>query len=683
MAKSKDNRTVRLSSNVFPVVGVGASAGGLEAFKRLIRAIPDSSGMAFILVQHLEPNHESMLTEILQKSTTIPIEEITNNVHVESDHIYIIPSNRLLTADNGHLQLKPRPRNKKSMPIDVFFTSLAEVHGSHAIGVVLSGTASDGTQGLKAIRERGGLTFAQDQGSAAFQGMPQSAIDAGVVDFILTPEEIPLQLARSTAEFKEGTADEANKHPDQENAFRQLITLLRLRKDTDFTYYKQTTIRRRIDRRMGLNKIKTLTAYLAFFKENPAEQDLLYQDVLIHVTGFFRNPGTYDIIRESLLPLLFSSRDDGTPLRIWIAGCSTGQETYSMAISLHEYVDGRTDNFRIQIFSTDVSEKAIAIARKGIYSRTDVAGLTPERLEKYFEKVGGSYQVSKSIREMCVFAHHNFLKNPPFARMDLISCRNVLIYMEPFLQKRALATFHYALKENGYLLLGHSETTAPATDLFLPFDKKEKIYTRKSVPAKFSPVSASPAGYAAADAEKPIRKEHGRDDFQKSADSFLLSRFSPPGVVVNEQLDIVEFRGPTGGWLQPGPGKPSLNILKLTRDGLAFELRNALHKARTSRHQQISENIPLAISGKQRWITLEVHPLTNTTEPYYLILFRDPVIAGAETGPEGEASGGPNNDAASVESQRNRQLEKELTSLREDMRSFMEDGPGKALFEGR
>ncbi|MES1249387.1 MAG: CheR family methyltransferase, partial [Chitinophaga rupis] len=381
----------------------------------------------------------------------------------------------------------------------------------------------------------------------------------------------------------------------------------------------------------------------------------------------------YDTIRGSLLPRLFNEKNDDAPLRIWIAGCSTGQETYSMAICLKEFLDDGTDGRRIQIFSTDLSERSIAIARKGIYSRTEVEGLSPQRLEKYFEKVAGSYHVSKTIREMCVFAHHNFLKSPPFARMDLISCRNVLIYMEPFLQKKALATFHYALKENGYLLLGHSETTAPATDLFQPFDRKEKIYTRKSGPAKFSPVSAGRAEYAVPDAEIPIRKEPGREDFQKSADHLLLSRFSPPGVVVNDQLDIVEFRGSTSGWLQPRPGKPSLNVLKLTTDGLAFELRSILQKARSFKHLQISENFPLKLAGGQQWVTLEVHPLPNTTEPYYLILFRDATESRLGSGSETDGPPIPAERSANAERLRNQQLEKELSSLREDMRMFMEE----------
>ena len=674
MAQSKKkNKTNAPSSNEFPVVGVGASAGGLEAFKRLIRAIPESSGMAFILVQHLEPNHESLLPEILQKGTPLPVEEITDNVHVRPNHIYIIPSNRLLIAEDGHLRLKPRPRDKKSMPIDLFFSSLAEVHGPHAIGVVLSGTAYDGTQGLKAIKAAGGITFAQDQGSAAFGGMPQSAIEAGVVDFILAPEDIPLQLHRSTAAFQEWAEAETGDRPDDNEAFRQLLLMLRLRKGTDFTYYKQTTIRRRIARRMSLNKIQTLSAYLAFFIANLPEQDLLYQDLLIPVTGFFRDPATYESIRDSLLPSLMKEKNPDNPLRVWVAGCSTGQEAYSMAICLNEYLGDLFDTGKVQIFATDLSEKAIAAARKGIYTNAEVESLSPERLNKYFEKEAGSFHVAKNIREICVFAQHNFLKSPPFARMDLISCRNVLIYMEPLLQKKALATFHYALNEHGFLLLGHSETTAPATDLFQPHDRKEKIYTRKHGLAKFLPVSAGRAEYTFQDPEKALKKGIARDDFQQSADNLLLTKFTPPGVVVNDQFDIVEFRGPTHGWLQPAAGKPSLNVLKLTRDGLSFELRTVLQKARSTAQPQVSENIPLTGAAGIQWLTIEVHPLPNTAQPYYLIIFRDTnritVI------PDLEPVGPPVSDepGASIEVLRNRHLERELASLREDMRVFMEE----------
>jgi len=424
--------------------------------------------MAFILVQHLEPTHESLLPDILQKVTSIPIKEITNNVLMEPDRIYIIPSNKLLTVAEGRLQLSPRlSDNARNRPIDLFFTSLAEVYQGQAIGIVLSGTGTDGTLGLKAIKEHGGFTFVQQPLSAASPGMPQSAIDAEVADFILAPEEIPLQLMHLAETSKNGLAEGAQEMQQaRENAFRELLHILRARKGTDFTYYKQTTVRRRIIRRMGLNKIQDVEAYLTFFKENIQEQELLYQDMLIPVTSFFRDPKIYGFLCESIFPQLLKEKDTTNTLRIWIAGCSTGEEPYSMAICLCEYLGDRAADVKIQIFASDISDRSIAKARSGLYSRRDIGGLSAARLQQYFTKVNGSFQINKSIRDMCVFACHNFLKDPPFARMDLISCRNVLIYMDPFLQKRALTTFHYALNEGGYLLLGNSETIAPAADLF-------------------------------------------------------------------------------------------------------------------------------------------------------------------------------------------------------------------------
>jgi two-component system, chemotaxis family, CheB/CheR fusion protein len=670
--QNKDKNKER-SENLFPVVGVGASAGGLDAYKRLVKSIPENSGAAYILVQHLEPSHESMLVDILQKITLIPIQEITNNIRVEPNHIYVIPSNRLLTANDGRLELSPRgPKSEKNMPIDLFFTSLSEVHQSHAIGVVFSGTATDGTLGLKAIKDHGGFTFAQEPQSAAFPGMPQSAIDAEVVDFILTPEEIPLQLVNLSATFKNGLAghkEDANSV--REEAFRQLIALLKVRKGIDFTYYKQTTIRRRIIRRMGLNKIEDVAGYLAFFRENIVEQDLLYQDLLIPVTEFFRDPKTFEVLCESVFPELIKGKDDTIPVRIWIPGCSTGEEPYSIAIGLSQYLGEKVADYKIQIFATDISEKSVSKARTGIYSKRDMGGLTTEQVEKYFTKVNGSYQVIRSIRDLCVFACHNFLKDPPFAKMSLVSCRNVLIYMETFLQKRALTTFHYSLIENGYLMLGHSETTAPASDLFASYSKSEKIYTRKTVPGKFLHLSSEKTETSTKDLSHIGKKEPGRDDYQRSADEIVMARFAPPGVLINGDMEIVQIRGLTGDWLEPSPGKPSMNVLKMVRQGLSFELRNAIHKAKVDNQTVVKEAIPLTSQKNPRLVTIEVIPLLNMAERYYLVLFRDSPFDMIGEGAENIAK-----DTAGKkmgESLRNSQLEKELAQLREDMRSITED----------
>jgi len=679
MHESRDkNDKKELSANLFPVVGVGASAGGLEAFKRLVRAIPEHSGIAYILVQHLEPSHESLLVEILQRITRLPVQEVTNNVRVEPDHLYVIPSNKLLMANDGRLELSPRlPTKSKNMPIDLFFGSLAEVHQSQAIGVVLSGMATDGTLGLKAIKAQGGITFAQEQRTAAFDGMPQSAIDAGVVDFILAPEDIPLQLGKIFKIQGKGmtaAGETSSTLGLGEDALGQLLTLVRTRKGTDFTYYKQTTIRRRILRRMGLNNIENISDYLVYFKANLSEQDSLYQDLLIPVTGFFRDPKTYEAIAGTVFPRVLKGKKSGDLLRMWVVGCSSGEEAYSMAISLDEYLGDKVGDYKVQIFATDISERSIAKARSGIYSKKDIGGLSTDRLDKYFVKADNGYRISKPVRDMCIFAGHNFLKDPPFAKMDLVSCRNVLIYMETFLQKRALTTFHYALNENGYLLLGHSETTAPASDLFIPFDKANKIYLPKSIPGKILRVDPQQMESGSMDRGVTPKMEKGPDDFQKSADDLVLANFNPPGVVVNEQLETVQIRGSTRGWLEPSPGKPSLHILKMVREGLAFELRNALHKAKATNLPVIKEKILLSSAGKKQLVTIEVRPLMNTAAPYYLILFRDTaVVTGDRVGPD---STGPVTDSGSIDDAditRSQQLEKELAQLREDVRTITQD----------
>lgn len=662
-----------LSARFFPVVGIGASAGGLDAFKRLVKNIPERSGIAFILVQHLEPTHESMLTDILQKLTRIPVQEIKNNVLIEPDNIYIIPSNKLLTANDGRLQLSERrPKHEMNMPIDVFFSSLAEVYHAQAVGVILSGSGMDGTLGLKEIRGQGGLTYVQEPGTASFEGMPQSAIDADAADFVLPPEEIAGQLSRLTETLNEGAGDEAQ--AAGEEAFRELLYILRVQKGTDFTYYKQPTIRRRIARRMDLIKSETVGDYLDYFRENTGEQDLLYQDLLIPVTGFFRDAKVYETLSQRVFPHLLEGRSRMEPFRIWVAGCSTGEEPYSMAISLREYLKDRVSDNKIQIFASDVSEKSLAKARAGIYSKRDLEGLDAGRLDACFIKVGEHYQVDKSIRDMCVFACHNFLKDPPFAKMDLVSCRNVLIYMEPFLQKRALTTFHYALKEGGYLLLGRSETIAPAADLFTTAEGKDKLYIRKGVPSRFMYVSPDRNERGLEDRTFAPKKDPGREDFHRSADEALVTAYAPPGVVVNDQLDIVQFRGSTGLWLEPSPGKPSVNLLKMAREGLGFELRNILHKARESRKMEIKEHIAIEVMGRQQWVTLEVIPLVDTAEPYYLVLFKGIPIdpESGVKGPDEEATEGIGN-LKNAERRYILQLEKELAQLREDMRSITEN----------
>lgn len=671
-------KVIERSNNLFPVVGIGASAGGLDTFKRLLKAIPENSGMAYIFVQHLDPSHESILADLLQRITKIPVSEVTDNIKVVPDHVYIIPSNKLLTATDGVLKLSARPpKNQRSMPIDLFFASLAEVHQSHAIGVVLSGTGTDGTLGLKAIKDHGGVTIAQEQQSASYSAMPQNAIDADVVDFILSPENIPKHLlalnetAKTDADEHEGSSDLI-----QEQAFKKILSLLRIRRGVDFTYYKQTTIRRRISRRIALKMKGNISDYLAFLKENKPELDILYQDLLIPVTGFFRDPVIFENLTEKVFPVVFKNKLDNESIRIWIAGCSTGEEAYSLVMCLHEFLGDKIPYYKIQVFATDISEMAIAKARTGMYAKSDLIDLSAARLERFFTKTNSGFQINKIIRDTCIFAFHNYLKDPPFANIDLISCRNSLIYMDPFLQKNALKTFHYALREQGFLLLGKSETVGQVSELFLSFDKQSKIYNRKQTKGRFTPPTSTSSE------EIPIMQksrvgptESFKDDFQKNADAVLLSRYVPPGVIVNKEMDIVQFRGSTGVWLESTPGKPNLNVIKMAREGLGFELRNALHKVKISKEALIRKDLDFKFMGSYHKVTVEVIPLTHVSEPHYLILFKENESTNGK--PVGQKGILKKEDARSVrktmEEVQIHKLTLELAQTRADMKIITED----------
>ncbi len=603
----------------FPIVGIGASAGGLEAASEFLKALPPNTGMAYILVSHLEPTHESMLSEILSQSTTMPTREVKEGMGVEPNHVYIIPPNTNMTISNGILKLISRIKTGgPQMPIDHFFLSLAKDQGNHAIGIILSGAATDGSLGLKAIKDAGGITFAQEEKSAKYSSMPHSAIATGSVDFILTPEKIAKELTRLSIH------PYLNHKADKEKDLSEIFLLLKGNKNIDFSQYKQTTLNRRIDRRMLLNKLSFLE-YLKLLKDNPQELEALYQDMLITVTRFFREPEKFEALKTVVFPNILKNRQQPqVPIRIWVPGCSTGEEAYSIAICLLEFLSSKLSNIPVQIFATDINEQAIKKARLGIYPQGIVSDVSPKRLERFFAKLDGNYQIIKQLRDMCTFAPHNLTVDPTFSKLDLISCCNVLIYMGQPLQQKILSMFHYALNPAGFLMLGDSETIGNSTDIFLPMDKKHKIYSRKQTATR-----PHLDFYTPATKEKPIAAQINsisqnlmpEKNTQSEIDKILISKYAPASVLVSDDLDILEFRGPTRRFLEHPPGHASLNLLKMAPESLLLELRRLIYKAQKGGKSARKENVLVNINGPARTISLEVLPIKNS---FFLILFEEP-----------------------------------------------------------
>lgn len=649
----------------FPVVGIGASAGGLDAFKKLLKEIPKDSGMAFVIVQHLSPDHPSNLTEILSQQTEVPVHEIINDINLAPNHIYIIPENNNLIAEDGVLKLHTRTRDeKRNASIDIFFSSLAQVHKSFAIGVVLSGTAFDGTFGLKKIKEMGGVTIAQDPDTAAFKSMPQSAIDSDVADYILAPERIPGQLLQIQKSYNVNYAysEDENIPKNEEETLQQILNLIFLKTGHDFRHYKQPTIRRRIARRMVIVRRESLVDYYHFIRNDKVEQDLLFNDFLIPVTYFFRDSKFFESLSTAAFPQLLQNTVNNN-LRIWVAGCATGEEAYSLAIRIHEFLAEKNKDIKVQIFASDISEKCISKARTGIYSTQDVQHVSQTRLQNYFVKRDGNYHINKVIRDMCIFAVHNFIKDPPFARIDLVSCRNVLIYFDPFLQNKVLSSFHYSLKEKGMLFLGKSETTSNAQNLFDLIGKQEKIYVRKFAAGRYVPEAFKPSNLNSREKiASNDKKALAETDFRKIASDILFQRYTPASVIINEHLEIVHFHGDTSYFLLPSPGKPNFNVLKMARDGISFELQNAILKAKKENLNVIKENI--IVKDQPYLASFEVVVIPNDEEHIMVLFYKKPL---------------PELDTASKTKRKNsdqvriNELDNELAQLREDIKRVTEE----------
>jgi len=651
----------------FPIVGVGASAGGLEALQSLLRSLPANTGLAFVLVQHLDPQHESMLPTLLARASRLPVLEVTNGTVVKPDHVYVIPPNKALEIQDGTLRLLRRRKNeRKHMPIDEFFESLAESEGNRAVGVVLSGLASDGTRGLAAIKSAGGITFAQDPASAKYGGMPQSAIAAGCVDFVLPPEHIAEELKRiGTHPYMSRSEQRALGKPESEtDNLIKVLTLLRIATGVDFTRYKRSTINRRIARRMALRKILSLGQYLKYMRENPAELSALYEDILIHVTEFFRDPETFRALKEVILPKLLAAKRPGEPLRIWVAGCSTGEEAYSVAIAVAESLREHGRGVPVQLFATDIADTALEKARMGIYPESLMSGVSRQRMDQFFVRLNGSYQVSKSIREMCIFARQDLSKDPPYSRLDLLTCRNVLIYLEPVLQKKVLGFFHYALNPHGYLVLGSSESLGSFSDLFTPVGRKRKIFSKK--PSRVLVAAAMPPEQSSIEPLRPAGSPRERFDVQKEADRIVLSQYAPAGLVVSENFQIVQFRGNVGPYLSPSPGQASLNVLKMVRPEFAVDLRTALHRAQRQDARIRKEGIQFRRAGQAKEATLEVVPFKGQDgERFFLVLLQETAVPGAEGPAKGKSVRAEDSEIA--------RLRRELQTTKDHLQSIIEE----------
>ena len=615
-------------NKLFSVVGIGASAGGLEAISTLLQNIPADNGIAYIVIQHLSADRESSLPEILQRQTKMPVQTVKDGIQIAPDNVYVIPPDTYMEIAGDELRLSQREAVKVPFhPIDKFLTSLADTYQNRAIGIILSGTATDGTIGLKSIKTEGGITFAQDN-SAKFSGMPQSAIESGQVDFILSPEKIAKELeAIVRSPFISQPPDEILER--HRTDLEEIIHLLYKTKRVDFSLYKPATINRRIIRRVALHKMEDIKEYVSLVKEDEHESDLLFNDLLINVTSFFRDPLVFTALSETVFPLLVKNRNKNDTIRMWVTACSTGEEAYSIAISLSEYLSANALPIPFQVFATDVSERVIEKARKGVFPNVALEQLPSEEMKKYFIKIDNEhFQVTQAIKDVCVFAKHNLLTDPPFSRVDIVFCQNLLIYMNPDSQFKILQSFHYALKANGFLLLGKSESIGETTNLFEHTAGQSKIFTKKNVlshlPFNFSlnTFQSSPHEDRKIDYNNlPSQTKESKVEIE--IDRMLLSRYVTPSVLINKDMHIIRFNGTMSDYLQPS-GKASFHLLKIIKDEFLIDLRTLVSLAKNSSQTEKKEGIRFVKNGMVYYITLEIVPVSSSSsDPYFLILFKE------------------------------------------------------------
>jgi two-component system CheB/CheR fusion protein len=650
-----------------PIVGIGASAGGVEALEQFFRSLPVGNGMAFVVLTHLPPDRESMLSEILGRATRMPVVDARDGEKVEADHVYVLPPSAILTIREGRLRLRRTgPAARERAPIDVFFTSLAEDQTEHAIGIVLSGGGHDGTLGLKAIKEHGGLTIAQGTNVTRprFAEMPSSAVAAGIVDLELPVETVPERIigyVRNWGEFDTG---------QRGDALTTILNLLRTRTGHDFREYKERTFQRRVQRRMQVVQTTKLEDYAERLQSQPDEVNALFRDLLIGVTDFFRDAAAFQAIETLVTPKLFEDKGDDDEVRVWVPGCSTGEEAYSIAILLREHLEKSLTPPKVQIFATDIDETAMGVARAARYPASVVKEVSPERLRRFFVHEAGTYRVVKELRDMCIFSIHSVIRDPPFSRLDLISCRNLLIYLKPALQAQIIPLFHYALRPSGYLFLGSSENVSRHSELFTSLDRKSRIFRRRDLVARPPLPLQQFLPQMRRDAAGPDENNSGllqRSDSLRRAANTIVEHFAPTFVIVDEFGQTLYFSSGTGKYLQPAAGPPNRDIVAMARPGLRADLRTALHRAKETGQRVVRDRIHVQINGGVQMISLAVEPIIEGKEIAYGVVFTDrgPVSAQDEAG---EKAGRPEGQDTTVQL-----IEKELQETKERLQSTIEE----------
>ena len=664
--------TVPQARGLFPIVGIGASAGGLEALEHFLRRVPAASGMAFVIVQHLDPTHKGIMPELLQRTTGMRVIQVKDRTRVQPNCVYVIPPNKDMSILHGvlHLLEPVAPRGLR-LPIDFFLRSLALDQQERSIGVILSGMGSDGTLGLRAIKEKAGVVLVQEPATAKFDGMPRSAIDAGLADMVAPVAELPGKIMAYLQRTPLAAKSEVALEDKTQSALEKAVILLRAHTGHDFSFYKQNTLYRRIERRMGLHQIDRISTYVRYLQENSQELDLLFKEILIGVTNFFRDPAAWEQMREQVIPGLLANRSPGHTLRAWVPGCSTGEEAYSLAMVFKEVLEQAKPkgNFALQVFATDLDRDAIDKARQGFFPDNIAADVSPGRLSRFFARDEHGYRVRKEIREMVIFALQSLIMDPPFTKLDILSCRNLLIYLAPEMQKKLIPLFHYSLNPGGILFLGGAETIGGFTDLFAPLGGKSRLFRRKESAALPEPLEF-PTSFSAPSPGGPETRPEQKPppSLQALADQLILQRYAPPAVLLNDKGDILYISGRTGKYLEPAAGKANWNIFAMAREGLRYELTGAFQKALRQKGPVALRGLRTGTNGGEQYVDTTIQRLEEDgpLQGLLMIVFTD-VTAPAGTKVAGRSPKTP------AHAPRLAELERELQEAREEARTTREE----------